>query len=98
METRKVDLLELSDPERAILLKHAKSYLQQQKAEAKIAKWNNGKLHMDRRWKTILSALFIFVVGIMVAIDSFIQNIIIGYPIALAFALLGTTIFLVNSE
>jgi hypothetical protein len=38
METRKVDLLELSDSERDKVLKQAKSYLQQQKEEAKITR------------------------------------------------------------
>jgi hypothetical protein len=38
METRKVDLLELSDSERDKVLKQAKSYLQQQKEEVKMYK------------------------------------------------------------
>lgn len=44
METRKIDLLELSETERNKVLGEAKTYLETQKREAKIIKKRSGSL------------------------------------------------------
>ena len=38
METRRINWLDLSDPQKAIVFEQARTYLQQQKAEAKLSK------------------------------------------------------------
>ena len=64
----------------------------------KNAKSDFGEFHLDRRGKIVLLALFLFVMGIMVTIGSFVQNIVVGYTLGLGFALLGSVFMVVNSE
>jgi len=52
---------------------------------------------MDRRGKIVLAALFLIVVGIMILVNALLQNVVVGYPIGLSFALSGV-IFLINSD
>ena len=51
---------------------------------------------MENRRK-FLVALLLLTVGAVVVIGAYVQNIVIGYPIGVALALLGS-IFWVNAE
>ncbi len=52
---------------------------------------------MERRGKILLLSLILLVIAVLVVIHAYTQNIVVGYPIGLSFALSGA-IFWINAE
>lgn len=55
--------------------------------------WSAGKLLMENRRKMLL-AIPLLIVGALVIIGAYVQNVTLGYPIGLALALLGSIFWL----
>ena len=56
-----------------------------------------GILQMERRGKILLVALLLLIFGALVVIEAYALNVVVGYPIGFALALLGSILWL-NAE
>lgn len=52
---------------------------------------------MNRRGKILLLSLLLLIFGAIVVIEAYVQNVVVGYPVGFALALLGS-IFWLNAE